>query len=92
MPDKPKQTTNIKDIECWVEARGGKPAVVKSGNGERTELLRIDFGEKEESLEPISWEEFEKIFKKHELVFLFQERTADGGESRFFKFVAKAPN
>jgi hypothetical protein len=80
-------TTDHEKIRQWAEARGGHPAKVKtSGNGG---ILRIDFGEPEENLEPISWDEFFKIFDENELAFLDQEKTADGGVSRFNKFVKR---
>jgi hypothetical protein len=80
-------TTDHEKIRKWIEARGGHPARVKgSGNGG---ILRIDFGEPEESLEPISWDEFFKIFDENKLAFLHQEKTADGGVSRFNKFVQR---
>jgi hypothetical protein len=80
-------TTDHEKIRQWAEARGGHPAKVKtSGNGG---ILRIDFGEPEENLEQISWDEFFKIFDENELAFLDQEKTADGGVSRFNKFVKR---
>ena len=43
------QTTDHKEIQSWIEERGGHPARVKaSGEGG---ILRVDFGEPEESLE-----------------------------------------
>jgi hypothetical protein len=80
-------TTDHEKIRKWVEARGGHAARVKaSGNGG---ILRIDFGEPEETLEPISWDEFFKIFDENHLAFLYQEKTKEGGESRFNKFVER---
>jgi hypothetical protein len=80
-------TTDHEKIRQWAEARGGHPAKVKtSGKGG---ILRIDFGEPEENLEQISWDEFFKIFDENELAFLDQEKTADGGVSRFNKFVKR---
>lgn len=63
------------------------------GSRERGEtndgILRIDFGEPEEGLEKISWEKFFEVFDGNGLDFLYQERTGDGGQSRFNKFVGK---
>jgi hypothetical protein len=92
MAGESKITTDHDTIRKWAEARGGKPAAVK-----RTErdgdvgLLRIDFpGYKgQDSLEEISWDEFFKKFDEKHLAFLYQDRTADGKESRFFKFVSR---
>lgn len=82
-------TTNHDEIRRWVEARNGRPARVAS-TGDEGGILRVDFNEPEESLEPISWDEFFDIFDDRELAFLYQDRTSDGGESRFFKFVRRS--
>ena len=86
-----KTTKDHKKIKEWAEARDGKPAVVKGtadddkGGG----LLRINFpGYAEDNLKDISWDEFFKIFDNNDLQFLYQEKTKDGKESRFFKLVS----
>ncbi|MBE7186424.1 MAG: hypothetical protein INR68_18690 [Methylobacterium mesophilicum] len=80
-----KTTTDHKEIQTWAEKRGGRPSVVRThGKGG---VLRLDFGEKEDNLEEISWEEFFKIFDDSDLAFLHQDKTHDGKESRFSKFV-----
>ncbi|WP_336056410.1 hypothetical protein [Nitratireductor sp. CH_MIT9313-5] len=82
-----KTTTDHETIRKWAEERDGHPARVKdSGPGG---LLRIDFGEPEENLEKIDWDTFFEIFDDSELEFLYQEKTKDGGTSRFNKFVSK---
>ena len=78
-------TTDHDDIRQWAEARDGHPAKVDTG-GEGG-ILRIDFGEKEDNLTPIEWDEFFKIFDENKLAFLYQDETSDGGQSRFNKFV-----
>lgn len=82
-------TTDHDTIRKWVEQRKGRPAVVKGTEGSDGEgLLRIEFrhGDK---LEDIAWEEFFETFEDRKLAFLYQEKTADGNESRFFKFVKR---
>jgi hypothetical protein len=81
-----KTTTDHKLIRQWVEARGGHPSRVKNAGGDGG-LLRIDFGEPEKNLEEIPWDEFFRIFDENKLAFLHQEKTEDGQESRFNKFV-----
>ncbi|SEI74353.1 hypothetical protein SAMN04487995_1982 [Dyadobacter koreensis] len=85
-------TTDHKKIQKWVEARGGKPATVK-GTEEKDEtgILRIDFPgySGKDTLEEISWDDFFAKFDESNLEFLYQEKTADGKESRFSKFVSK---
>ncbi|MGO4838602.1 hypothetical protein AB4144_40770 [Rhizobiaceae sp. 2RAB30] len=80
-------TTNHADIRRWVETRKGNPAKVR-GKG-RGGILRIDFGEPEETLEVIEWDEFFQIFDQNDLAFLHQDKTADGTISRFNKFVER---
>ncbi|SCY81015.1 hypothetical protein [Paracoccus tibetensis] len=72
-------------IRKWAEARDGHPAKVDTG-GEGG-ILRIDFGEPEDSLTQIEWDEFFEIFDENGLDFLYQDKAADGGTSRFNKFV-----
>ena len=85
-----KTSTDLKEIQKWAEKRGGKPSKVKGvGKGEDDGLIRIDFPGYSggDSLEEISWEEWYKIFQDNDLAFLYQEKTAEGKESRFFKLV-----
>jgi hypothetical protein len=85
-----KTTTNHDEIRRWVEARGGRPASVRAtGDGDDPGILRIDFGDPEEGLEQISWDEFFRAFDENDLAFLYQEETEGGGESRFNKFVSR---
>ncbi len=91
MADKESKTTrNHNEIQRWAEERDGKPAVVSATHSTRKGggILRIDFGEKEENLEEIPWEEFFKIFDENNLEFLYQEELVSGEKSRFFKFVS----
>lgn len=82
-------TTDHETIRKWVEERDGEPARVKgTGDNQSAGVLRIDFpGGAEESLDPISWEEFFETFEENDLAFLYQEETKEGGISRFNKFV-----
>jgi hypothetical protein len=83
-------TTNHEEIRRWVEERGGHPATVKgTAKAGDTGVLRIDYPgfSGEETLEPITWDEFFKAFDENNLAFLYQEKTKDGKESRFSKFI-----
>ena len=87
-----KTTTDHNSIRKWAEERDGKPSVVESttNSGKGGGLLRINFpGYAEDNLKEISWDEFFEIFDDNDLQFLYQEKTRDGKESRFFKFVNK---
>ena len=83
-----KTTRDHKTIRRWAEQRGGKPTTVdgtedKSGAG----ILRLDFDAPDEKLKPISWDAFFEKFDESDIEFLYQDKTADGGVSRFHKFV-----
>ncbi len=88
-----KVTTDHETIRRWAEERGGRPARVKGTGGQEggddVGLLRFDFGEPDESLEPISWEEFFREFENEKLAMVYQDTTREGQESRFFKFVRR---
>jgi hypothetical protein len=84
-------------IRNWVEERGGRPAHVKTtAKGDEIGILRIDFpsppdpdDEKDANLEAISWDEFFEKFDENDLVFLYQEETAEGQKSNFNKLVKR---
>jgi hypothetical protein len=79
-------TTDHDEIRKWAEARGGRPAMVKTGG--KGGILRLDFGEPEENLTPVSWDEFFEVFDDSNLAFLHQDQQ-EGGKSRFNKFVER---
>ena len=92
MASESKTTTDHKTIQAWAEARGGKPATVKSTEKDgEAGVLRIDFPgySGAGSLEEISWDEFFQKFDEKKLAFLYQEQTSSGEESRFFKLVTR---
>jgi hypothetical protein len=87
-----KVTTDHKSIKQWVEERGGSPARVKdTDKGKSSGVLRIDYPgyAGEDSLEPITWDEFFKGFEENNLAFLYQEETKDGSQSRFSKLIER---
>ena len=89
---KSRITTNHDEIRRWTEERNGKPAAVKATHQKNDPgILRIDFpgGAGRETLDSISWDEWFEKFDQSHLAFLFQEKTADCGTSRFFKLVAR---
>ena len=92
MAGESRTTTNHDEIRKWAEARGGKPATVKRTEGDdEVGVLRIDFPgySGKDSLEEITWDEFFAKFDEKNLAFLYQDTTASGAESRFFKFVSR---
>lgn len=86
-------TTDHDEIRRWAEERGGRPATVKgTGHGdEHAGILRINFpgSSADESLEDIDWDTFFSKFEESQLAFVYQDETAEGGESRFGKFIRR---
>jgi hypothetical protein len=83
-------TTNHQEIRRWIEKRGGHPAAVAATVDEDDAgILRVDFDPPDDSLEQISWDDFFNTFDEKSLAFLYQDKTADGKTSRFFKFVSR---
>jgi hypothetical protein len=79
-------TTDHQAIRRWVEERGGRPAHVTDTAADGDEgILRIDFGEPDEGLEEIAWDDWFEAFEANELAFLYQ----DDGESRFNKLISR---
>ena len=78
-----KATTNHETIRRWAEERGGRPARVKAAAGkDDSGMLRLDFGERDPSLEAISWDEFFEKFDESDVAFLYQDETPSEEESR----------
>src|ERR1051325_3150233 len=91
-----KTTTDHDEIRKWAEARGGRPAVVRSTHGKGgTGIIRLVFPDapnaKDDALEEISWEEWFEKFDESGLALLYQDKTAKGERSNFNKLVGAEP-
>ena len=89
-----KITTDHDQIRKWAEARGGRPAEVRSTHSRAgAGIIRIEFPDapnaKDDNLEEIAWEEFFEKFDKANLALLYQEETAGGERSNFNKLVGR---
>ena len=85
-------TTDHDTIRDWAESRSGWPATVaRTARGGSAGILRIDFPgfSGEGTLKSISWEEWFEKFDQNDLAFLYQEKTAEGRQSRFFKLIER---
>ena len=79
-----EKVTDHDEIRAWAEKHGGRPSKVDTrGEGG---ILRLDFGEPDENLEPIEWDEFFQIFDDNGLALLIAE---ENPKSRFNKFVRR---
>jgi ferritin-like metal-binding protein YciE len=85
-----KVLTDHEEIRSWTEERGAHPACVR-GTGGRGDIgmLRIDFPgySGEDSLQPISWDDWFRKFDERGLALLVQETTASGQKSNFNKLI-----
>jgi hypothetical protein len=72
-------------IQRWVAERDGQPAAVIVPGAEPE--LRIDFGEAEDNLHQLSWDEFFRIFDATDRAFVYEDESADGEQSLFNTFV-----
>lgn len=88
-PERPGRslvTTHHEVIKRWAEQRGGRPATVPgTEHGDHLGVLRFDFGDKDDSLREVSWDEWFATFDDRQLNFIYQEETSDGGQSNFFR-------
>jgi hypothetical protein len=84
--------TEHEEIRRWAEERGAQPACVKGTGDERdVGMIRLDFPgySGEESLQPISWDEWFEKFDESDLALLVQDKTASGQKSNFNKLVKR---
>jgi hypothetical protein len=89
-----KITTDHDEIRKWAEARGGRPAAVRSTQSKDDPgIIRIEFprapNAKDDNLEEISWDEFFEKFDESNLALLYQDETASGQRSNFNKLVGR---
>ncbi len=78
--------TDHDEIRAWAEDRGGRPArVAATADNDEGGVLRFDFGEPEDRLEEIPWEQFFEIFEERKLALL----CGTAAESRFSKFIRR---
>jgi hypothetical protein len=83
-------TTDHDEIRRWAESRDGTPAnaVRVTESDDDLGVLRIRFRDASD-LDTIGGDEFFAKFEEARLEFLYQDETADGGTSRFHKFVRR---
>lgn len=86
--------TDHEQIQQWAEERGGTPSCVRGTGGKGDiGMLRIDFPgySGEDSLEPISWDDWFEKFDERGLALIVQEKTGRGQKSNFNKLVNREP-
>jgi hypothetical protein len=84
--------TDREEIRQWAEERGARPARVKGTGGDGdVGIIRLDFPgyTGEDSLEPISWDDWFRKFDESNLALIVQDVTASGERSNFNKLVSR---
>ena len=86
-----KTTDNHASIKNWVEERDGIPAMLEgiADKSKAGQMLRINFHDKKEILNNISWDVFFEIFDENNFQLLYDDRTIDGEKSHHYQFVKK---
>jgi hypothetical protein len=85
-PGRSLVTRDHEVIRQWAEKRGARPATVKgTEHGDLLGVLTFDFGERDENLREVGWDEWFKTFDARGLNFLYQETRRDGRQSNFFR-------
>lgn len=74
-----KTTTDHSEIKKWAESNDGKPAHVRDAPA----ILRIEFQDKDDNLEVISWEKFFESFEENKLALVY----STDSDSTFCKLV-----
>lgn len=82
-------TTDHETIRTWVEQRGSRPARVNEPAGDSASLAIIPKGKADDSLAPISWDEFFTIFEDEDVAFAYQTEKADANAKWFCQFVTR---
>lgn len=72
-----------------VEEHGGQPARVEGTGDDGDGLLRLDFGDEDDDLEQIDWDEWFEAFEENDLALVYQDETSKGEDSRFSKLVSR---
>jgi len=86
--------TDHEAIQQWAEERSATPACVKKTGGKGdVGMIRLDFPgySGEDSLQPISWDEWFEKFDDNHLALIVQDTTAGGQKSNFNKLVKRSP-
>jgi hypothetical protein len=84
--------TNHEQIRQWAEERDGTPACVRGTGGKGDiGMLRLDFPgyTGEDTLQPISWDDWFEKFDERGLALLVQDKTSKGRKSNFNKLVSR---
>lgn len=88
-PERPGRslvTTHHDVIRQWADDRKATPATVPgTEHGDLLGVLRLDFGDDDDRLRHVSWEEWFTTFDERRLNFIYQEERSDGHTSTFFR-------
>lgn len=82
------RTTDHEIIRNWILEHGGVPSVVQGATGEDGdgEILRLTFGDANENMQRVSWNEFFTIFDTRRLRFRYEDPVEKGNAEWSFAF------
>jgi hypothetical protein len=84
--------TDHGEIRRWAEARGAKPACVQgTERHDGSCVLRLDFPgySGEQTLAPVPWDHWFRVFEERRLALVVEDRMPDGAQSNFNKLVSR---
>src|SRR5438105_5440683 len=90
MPGTSHITTDHEEIRAWIEQRNGTPVEVSNPGGDPGgSFLQVEFPgyDRGEYASPISWDQFFQKFEERSLAFQYQEESASGSQTHFFKLI-----
>jgi hypothetical protein len=77
-------------IKAWADERGAKPATSPGDDAANPSVLRFDFPNYDNSLQPVSWEAWCRVFEQRQLVFCVPRNLTSGQQSHFFRLDSPA--
>jgi hypothetical protein len=88
------ETTDHDEVRRWLEAHDGRPMVasgtVEADGSDGVGVLKIEFGEgHDESLVPLSWDEFFERFESAELALVHDDRMTGARAASAARFVGR---
>jgi hypothetical protein len=89
----PTLTTRCRElIQRWAQDRSALPATVAGSEHDgHAGSLRFDFGQEDDRLRHIGWDEWFEAFDARGMSFIYQDTTPDGALSKFCRIESTTP-